>query len=68
MKISFLKKKNIKIIKFNKLEDENDFINLLKRMYSIGKRRLLVESGLVFLNKLFKFKLVNNLFLFKSDF
>ena len=36
-------------------------------MYSIGKRRLLVESGLVFLNKLFKFKLVNNLFLFKSD-
>ena len=67
MKISFLKKKNIKIIKFNKLEDGNDFINLFKKMYSIGKRRLLVESGLVFLNKLFKFKLVNNLFLFKSD-
>ena len=32
----------------------------------IGKGRVLVESGLVFLNQLFKYKLINNLYLFKS--
>ena len=33
----------------------------------IGKGRVLVESGLVFLNQLFKYKLINNLYLFKSN-
>ena len=33
----------------------------------IGKGRILVESGLVFLNQLFKYKLINNLYLFKSS-
>ena len=33
----------------------------------IGKGRILVETGLVFLNELFKFKFVNNLYIFKSN-
>ena len=33
----------------------------------IGKGRVLIESGLVFLNQLFKYKLINNLYLFKSS-
>ena len=65
-KISFLKKKNIKIIKFSNLENKEDFINLFKKIYKIGKRRILIETGLIFLNKLFNYKLIQELYLFKS--
>ena len=65
-KILFFKKKNIKIIKINELESKKDFLNLFKKIYLIKKGRVLLETGLVFLNKLFKFKLVDNLYLFKS--
>ena len=33
----------------------------------MGKRRILVETGLIFLNKLLKFKLINDLYIFKSN-
>ena len=33
----------------------------------IGKGRVLIESGLIFLNQLFKYRLINNLYLFKSS-
>ena len=66
-KISFLKKKKIKILKIKKLEDKIDFENLFKMIMNIGKGRVLIESGLVFLNQLFKYKLINNLYLFKSS-
>ena len=33
----------------------------------IGKGRVLIESGLVFLNQLLKYKLINKLYLFKSS-
>ena len=33
----------------------------------IGKGRVLIESGLVFLNQLFRHKLINNLYLFRSS-
>ena len=33
----------------------------------IGKGRILIETGLVFLNQLFRYKLVNNLYLFRSN-
>ncbi len=66
-KISFLKKKKIKIIKIKKLEDKTDFENLFKLIMKIGKGRVLIETGLIFLNQLFKYKLINNLYLFKSN-
>ncbi len=66
-KISFFKKKNIKIIKIDRLENKSDFMNLLKKIFKIGNRRVLIETGLVFLNHFFKFKLINNLYVFKSD-
>ena len=65
-KISFLKKKKIKIIMIKKLEDKIDFKNLFKLIMKIGKGRVLIESGLQFLNQLFKYRLINNLYLFKS--
>ena len=66
-KISFFKKKKIKIINIKKLKDKKDFENLFKIIMKIGKGRVLIESGLVFLNQLFKYKLINNLYLFKSS-
>ncbi len=66
-KISFLKKKKIKILKIKKLEDRVDFENLFRAIMKIGKGRVLIETGLVFLNQLFKYKLINNLYLFKSS-
>ena len=66
-KISFFKKKKIKIIKIDKLNDKNDFQILFKKIFKIGKGRILIESGLVFLNELIKFKLINDLYLFKTN-
>ena len=66
-KIMFFKKKKIKIIKIEKLENKNDFKKLFIKLFKIGKGRVLIESGLTFLYKLFKFKLLNNFYIFKSD-
>ena len=66
-KLCFYKKKNIKIIIIDNLLDKKDFLDLLKKFFNNGKRRILVESGLTFLNKLIKFKLINNLYMFKSN-
>ena len=66
-KIAFFKKKNIKIIKINSLKNRGDFIKIFERIFKIGKRRVLVESGLKFLYEIFKFKLLNNLYLFQSN-
>lgn len=65
-KFSFYKKKNIKIIQINKLEEKKDFILLLKKIFNLGKRRIFIESGLIFLNKILEHNLVNNLYMFKS--
>ena len=66
-KILFLKKRKFKIIKIKNLKNKADFIDLFRLIMRIGKGRILVETGLVFLNELFKFKFVNNLYIFKSN-
>ncbi len=66
-KIMFLKKKKIKVIKINSLENKNDFVNLFKKIFELGNGRILIESGLVFLSHLLKFKLINNLYVFRSN-
>ena len=65
-KLSFLKNKKLKIIKINKLIDKDDFEKLFKKIFKEGKRRILLEVGLIFLNKLLRFNLINDLYLFKS--
>ena len=64
---SFLKKKNIKIIKLNSLLTKDDFFNLFRKLFQLGKRRILIESGLIFLNQLLKMNFINNLYIFKSN-
>ena len=50
------------------LEGKSDFRYFLEKLYKVGKRRVLVEAGLIFLNKLLKFELINDLFIFKTDY
>ena len=48
-KSHFLKKK-YQDNKIDRLENKDDFMNLLKKIFKIGNRRVLIETGLVFLN------------------
>ena len=50
------------------LDGKKDFRYFINKLFQIGKRRILVESGLIFLNKLLNFELINNLFIFKTNF
>ena len=56
-----------KIVLINNLKSKNDFYFLYKKIYKMGYGRLLVEAGLTFLNNLLKYKLINDLYIFKSD-
>jgi len=66
-KISFLKKRGIKFIFIQSLKEKVDFINLFKLLKQKGFNRILVESGLIFLNELLKNSLIFNLYLFKTS-
>ena len=66
-KITKYKKLGYKFILINSLENKEDFSKLCKRIYKIGYTRLLVESGLTFLNYLIKNKIINDLYIFKTN-
>ncbi len=66
-KINYFKKKKINIIQIKCLSKKDDFIILLKKLFNLGKRRLLVESGLRFLNQLINFRLISDIYVFKSN-
>ena len=66
-KINYLKKKGIKFIFITSLKTKEDFNNLLNILRKISYNRILVECGLIFLNQLLKKKLIQNLYLFKSQ-
>ncbi len=65
-KTSIYKKLGYKIIFINKLEDKNDFKLLYKKIYKIGYSRMLIESGLTFLNNLIKNKMIHDLYIYRS--
>ena len=66
-KTYFFKKKGYKIILIRSLSSKNDFHSLFKKLYKMGYARILIETGLTFLNSLIKKKLINDLFIFKSN-
>jgi diaminohydroxyphosphoribosylaminopyrimidine deaminase/5-amino-6-(5-phosphoribosylamino)uracil reductase len=66
-KTRYLAKKGVKFIQIKSLENKKDFINLFKILKKKGFNRILVESGLKFLNSLLKKELIFNLYLFKSS-
>ena len=61
------KKLGYKIVLIDQLKNRNDFILLYKKIYKMGYSRMLVETGLIFLNNLIKYKLINDLYVFKSN-
>ena len=65
-RVNVYKKKGFKFVFINSLKDKKDFILLYKKIYKLGYSRVLLETGLIFLNTVIKKKLINNLYLFKS--
>jgi diaminohydroxyphosphoribosylaminopyrimidine deaminase/5-amino-6-(5-phosphoribosylamino)uracil reductase len=66
-KISFFKKKGIKLIKTDLLKnDDFDIKLILKKLYSLGCRNLLVEGGNDLSKSIIKNKLFNQFYVLKS--
>ena len=61
------KKKGYKIIFIDELKDKDDFNLLYKKIYRMGYSRMLIETGLTFLNNLIKNKMIHDLYIFKSN-
>ena len=66
-RVSVYKRKGFKFVFINALKDKKDFIFLYKKIYKLGYSRVLLETGLIFLRTVIKNKLINNLYLFKSN-
>ena len=66
-KTLIFKRLGYKIIFINKLENKNDFNLLFRKIYKKGYSRMLVETGLTFLNSLIKNRMVHDLYIFKSN-
>jgi diaminohydroxyphosphoribosylaminopyrimidine deaminase/5-amino-6-(5-phosphoribosylamino)uracil reductase len=62
----FFKKKNIHIIQIRFLENKNDFTNLFNILKKLGYNRILIETGLTFINEMLKNDLIYNLYMFQS--
>jgi len=61
------KKMGYKIILINKLENKNDINSLYEKIYRLGYSRILIETGLTFLNNLIRNKLIHDLYIFKNN-
>jgi diaminohydroxyphosphoribosylaminopyrimidine deaminase/5-amino-6-(5-phosphoribosylamino)uracil reductase len=61
------KKKGFKMIFINSLINKDNFKLLFKKIYKKGYSRVFIESGLTFLNKLIKFQILDDLYIFKSN-
>tara|TARA_A100001011_G_C14236615_1_gene811300 strand:+ start:131 stop:1207 length:1077 start_codon:yes stop_codon:yes gene_type:complete len=66
-KLKFFKKKGIKIINLSSFNTKQDFISFFQKLKKYSFNRILVESGLIFLNELIKYELISNLYLFQSS-
>ena len=68
VKISIFKKKGIQLIKSNLIKDKYfDLKLILKKLYNLGCRNLLIEGGNDLSNSFLKNKLFNQFYLFKSS-
>ena len=67
-KVQLYKKKGYRIIFISSLVNKNDFNLLFKKIYKMGYSRVLAETGLTFLNTLIKNRLINDLYIFNSNY
>ena len=66
-KVKFFKKKGFKILYFDSLITKNNFTKIFQKIFKLGYRRVFFETGLTFLNSLITYKLLDNLYVFKSN-
>jgi len=67
-KENFFKKIGVKVIKIKKMNNfSTDLKNIFYIIKKLGFNRILVESGVTYLNQLIKYNLINTLYLFKSS-
>ena len=66
-KTLFFKKKGFKIILINALNSKNDFKKMFQHLYKLGYSRAFFETGLTFLNTLFKYRLLNELYVIQNN-
>jgi diaminohydroxyphosphoribosylaminopyrimidine deaminase/5-amino-6-(5-phosphoribosylamino)uracil reductase len=66
-KENYFKKIGVNIIKFKKNDDLKSEVNeIYFFLKQLGFNRVLIESGLKYINEVLKFKLIRNFYLFKS--
>tara|TARA_B100000700_G_C15021841_1_gene846122 strand:- start:223 stop:1296 length:1074 start_codon:yes stop_codon:yes gene_type:complete len=66
-KLSFFKKKGIKVRFIESLKSKKDFNFLFSKLKKMGYNRIFIEAGFTFLDLMLKYDYVNNLYLFKSS-
>ncbi len=66
-KENYLKKKGVKIIKLKEMKTEKDFKNILFKLSNFGFSRILMETGLNFLNFSLQKEIIHNLYIFKTS-
>ena len=66
-KINWLKKKNVKVILVDKMDTKEDFIKIFKSFSKLNFSRIFIETGLTFINFLVINRLINNIYIFKTN-
>ena len=66
-KIKWLKKKQVKVILVKKMNSKEDFIKIFKSLLRFKFSRIFVETGLTFVNFLITSKLIDKMYIFKTD-
>ena len=66
-KIKHLQKKGIKFIYIRSLNSKSDFLSMIRILKKNNINRILVETGLIFLNSLIKSNILSNLYIFMSN-
>tara|TARA_B100000686_G_scaffold164148_1_gene171723 strand:+ start:2719 stop:3813 length:1095 start_codon:yes stop_codon:yes gene_type:complete len=66
-KENYFKKRGVRIIRLNKMKTQKDFIDILFKLNSFGYSRILLESGLNFMNFSLRSRIIQNLYIFKTN-
>ena len=66
IKKNLLKKKGVTIV-YNKMDDAHDYLKIFENLKKRGFSRVLVESGITFLNFLVKNHFINKIYVFQSN-
>ena len=66
-KINWLKKNNIKVLIMERMNTRDDYIKIFKSFTKLNFSRIFIETGLTFINFLINNKLLNNIYIFKTD-